>query len=111
GLGEDVPAAGGPDAERDRDRIVGLVADRHRDPDHPQLPRAGLGPAVEADRRVARREALDLDLLPADAPDAEPQDLAHGLLRRPPPGERLGPIADVTLVAQRTHAPPRTPTT
>ena len=57
----------GPDAEGDRDGVLGLVADRHRDPLHPELLRPGGRAAVEPDRRLAGRQPLDLDVAPADA--------------------------------------------
>ena len=77
---EEEPAASRPDAERDRDRVVRLVADRDRDPVHAQLLGPGRGAAVEADRRLAGGQPLDLDVAPADAADAQPEDLAT----RPP---------------------------
>ena len=77
---EEVSAAGRPDAERDRDRVVGFVGDRHRDPAHAELLGPRRGAAVEADGRLAGRQPLDLDVAPADAADAEPEDLAT----RPP---------------------------
>ena len=92
---EDVPAAGRPDAEGDGDGVVRLVGDRQGDPAHPELLRPGGGTTVQAHGRLPRRQALDLDVLPADAPDAEAQDLADGLLGGPPSGERLGPIAHI----------------
>src|SRR5580765_4828564 len=70
---EDVAPAGGPDPERDRHRVVRFVADREGDPVHSELLGPGGGTAVEADRRLTRRQPLDLDFLPADAPDAEPE--------------------------------------
>ena len=75
-----------------------------RDPVHAELLGARRGPAVEADRRLAGRQPLDLDVAPADAADAEPEDLADGLLRGPAAGERLGPVADVALLARRQDA-------
>ena len=92
-----LPAAR-PDPERDRDRVIRFVADRERDPVHPELVGAGGGPAVQADGRLAGRQPLDLDVAPADPPDAEPEDLADGLLGRPAAGERLGPHPDVALL-------------
>ena len=85
----------GADPEGDRDRVVRLVADRDGDPAHAELLGARGGAAVEPDRRLAGRQALDLDLAPADAPDAEAEDLADRLLGGPAAGERLGPVADV----------------
>ena len=84
-----------PDAERDRHRVVGLVADRDRDAAHPELLGPGRGPAVQPHRGLAGRQALDLDVAPADAPDAEPEHLRDRLLGRPAAGHRLGPAADV----------------
>src|SRR4051794_22187456 len=80
---EEEPAARGPYAERDRDRVVRFVADRDRDARHPELLRASLRAAVEPDGGLARGEPLDLDVAPADAADTEPEDLRHGLLRGP----------------------------
>src|SRR4029077_19633292 len=97
--------AGGPDPERDRHRVVRFVADREGDPVHAELLGPGGGAAVEADRGLTRRQPLDLDLLPADAPDAEPEDLADGLLGCPAAGERLGPEADVALLGGGQDAP------
>ena len=50
-------------------------------------------------------QALDLDVPPADAPDAEPEDLADGLLRRPAAGERLGAAPDVAGLGRGEDAP------
>ena len=94
---EDVPAAGRPHAERDRDRVVRFVRDRDGDPLHPELLGAGGGPAVKPDRGLAGRHPLDLDVTPADPADAEAEDLRDRLLGRPPAGHRLGPTADVAL--------------
>ena len=102
---EDVPPAGGPDPERDRDRVVGFVGDRDRDAVHPELLGPRGGATVEPDGRLAGRQPLDLDVAPADAPDAEPEDLADRLLRRPAAGERLGPVADVALLGRGQDAP------
>src|SRR6188472_309146 len=66
-LREDVAPAGGPDPERDRDRVVRRVGDGDRDPDHPELARTSLGAAVKADGRLPRRQPFDLDFAPADA--------------------------------------------
>src|SRR5262245_15384667 len=98
---EDEATAGRPDAERDRNCVISLVGDRDGDPRHPELPRPPFRAAVEADCRLSRRQPLDLDLLPADAPHAQPEDLADGLLRGPAAGERLGPIADVAALRRR----------
>src|SRR5438093_5707221 len=54
-----------PDAERDRDGVLRLMADRDRDPLHAQLLRAPRGAAVEAHGRSAVRQAFDLELRPA----------------------------------------------
>ena len=101
---EHVPAARGPHAERDRHGELRLVGDRHRDPAHAQLLGALRRAAVEHDRRLAGRQPLDLDVLPADPADAQAQHLGHGLLGGPAPGERLGPLADVALLAGRQDA-------
>src|SRR5215212_4381847 len=58
---EDVPTAGRSDAERDGDRVVGLVADRDRDALHAELLGAPRGATVEPDRGLSGRESLDLD--------------------------------------------------
>src|SRR3989304_4772641 len=50
-----------------------------------------------------------LEVAPADAPDAEPQDLADRLLGRPAAGERLGAVADVALLGRRQDAPREAP--
>src|SRR5918993_1190764 len=84
---EHVPAARGPDAERHRDRELRLVADRHRHAAHAQLLGALRGATVEDDVRLARGQALDLDVPPAHAPDAQAEHLGHGLLGRPAAGE------------------------
>ena len=105
---EDVPPARRPDAERDRDGVVGFVGDRHGDPVHPELLGARRRPAVEPDRRLAGRQPLDLDVAPADPADAEPEDLGHRLLRRPATGERLGPHPDVALLVRRQDPLART---
>ena len=80
---------------RSRPRSRDSWRDRQGDPAHPELLGAGRRPAVEPDRRLAGRQPFDLDVLPADPPDAQAQDLADGLLGGPPAGERLGPVADV----------------
>jgi hypothetical protein len=94
---EDVPPARRPDPEGDRDRVVRLVADGERDPLHAELFRARRGTAVQADRGLARRQPLDLDVAPADPADAEPEHLRDGFLGGPPTRERLGPETDVAL--------------
>ena len=107
---EDEPAAGRPDAERDRHRVVRFVADRDRDPLHAELLGPRGGPPVQADGRLAGRQPLDLDVAPADAPDAEAEHLGDGLLGRPAAGHRLGPVADVALLASvRTRFEKRAP--
>ena len=98
---EDVPSTGAPDPEGDRDRVVGLVADRHRDPLHAELLRPGGRAAVEADRRLAGRQPLDLDVAPADAAHPQPQHLRHGFLRRPSTGEGLRSKTDIALFRRR----------
>src|SRR6185295_4994586 len=90
---EQEPPAGRADPEGDRDRVLGLVADRDRDAGHAQLLCTLRRAAVEPDRGLARREPLDLDLGPADATNPEAEDLAHRLLCRPAAGEVLGPVA------------------
>ena len=101
--GKTYRAAGRPDAERHRDGELRLVADRHRDPAHAQL----LGPlrraSVEDDIRLARRQALDLDVAPADAAHAQAQHLGDGLLGRPATREGLRALAHVALLAGREH--------
>src|SRR5574340_589397 len=92
---EDIASAGRADAEGDRDGVVGLVRDRQRDMPHPELLGARRRAPVEADGRLACREAFDLDVAPADAAHAESEHLGDGLLRGPASGERLGPIPDV----------------
>ena len=42
----------------------------------PELLGARGGPPVEPHGRLAGRQPLDLDVAPADAPDAQPEDLA-----------------------------------
>ena len=101
---EDERATRGADAIRDRDRVLALVADRYRDPLHAQLLGAREGAVVEAHRRLARGQAHDLDLAPADAADAEAEDLAHGLLGRPATGQVLGPVADVGVLGRGEDA-------
>src|SRR5450756_2375813 len=64
---EHEPTARRSYAERDRDSVLVLVADRDRDALHPELLGARSRPPVEPDRRLARRQPLDLDLLPADS--------------------------------------------
>src|SRR6266536_2812452 len=95
---EEEPSSGGADAEGDRDRELGLVADRDRHPAHAQLRRPGGGPAVEPDGGLAGWQSLDLNVAPADAPDAEAEDLADRLLGRPAPGHRLRPATDTPLL-------------
>ena len=100
---EDVAAAGGPDAERDRDRVVGLVGDRDRDPGHPEL--LARGRAARPWRRTAgwpvgsRSISMSRQPMPRTP---SPRTLLTGLLRRPAPGERLGPVADVALLGRRS---------
>src|SRR3954468_1694094 len=96
---EHVPAARGPDAERDGDGVLRLVRDRDRDAAHPELLGPPGGAAPQDDRGLARREPLDLDVRPADAAHAEAQHLRHGLLRGPSSGEGLGPHPDVPLLS------------
>ena len=93
--GEHEGAALGPDAERDGHRVVALVADGHGDAAHAQLVGATQGAVVQPHRRLAGRQAHDLDLAPADPPDAQSEDLAHRLLGRPPAGQVLRPVAHV----------------
>ena len=100
---EDVAAAGGPDAERDRHRVVRFVGDGDRDPAHAELVGTGRRPAVQPDRRLAGRQPLDLDVAPADAAHAEPEDLRHRLLGGPATGHRLGAIADVAALGVGQH--------
>ena len=107
---EDVPAAGRPDAERDRDRVVGLVGDRDGDPLHPELLGPGRRPAVEADGGLAGRQPLDLDVAPADPADAETEDLGDRLLGGPAAGEGLRPVADVALFGARSGPASRSAT-
>jgi hypothetical protein len=65
---------------------------------------------VQAHGRLAGRQPLDLDVAPADSTDAEPEDLADGLLGRPAAGERLGPHPDVALLGGvRTRFEKRSP--
>src|SRR5258706_3067642 len=101
---EQVAAPGRANPEGDRHRVIGLVADGQRDASHAELAGRLLGPTVEDHGRLAGREPLDLDLLPADAAHPEPQHLAHCFLGRPAAGERLRPIADVTLLARGQNA-------
>ena len=81
-----------PDPERDRHRVVRLVGDRDRDPAHPELVGALRRPPMEADRRLAGRQAFDLDAF--QRPRARPsQDLdtasfaAHPAPRRTSRGQ------------------------
>src|SRR4051794_17768219 len=101
---EDEPTAGRPDAIGDRHRVVRLMADREGDPGHAELLGSAGRPIVEADRRRARGQPLDLDLLPADPPDPEAEHLAHGLLGGPAPGKGLGPVPDVASLARGQDA-------
>ena len=98
---EKVPAARRADAERHRHRIVGLVRDGDRDATHAELLGARRGTAVEAHAGLAGRQPLDLDVTPADAPDAEPEHLRDRLLGRPATGHRLRPASDVALLGRR----------
>ncbi len=97
---EEVAAARRPEAEGHRHRVVRLVADRHGDAAHAELLGADLGSPVEAHGRLAGRQALDLDIPPADAADAEPEHLRDGFLGCPAAGHRLGSIADVALLGR-----------
>src|SRR5437773_1017818 len=101
---EEEPAAGGSDAERNCDRVIGLVADRQRDPRHAQLLRPSRRAPVQPNGGLARWQPLDLDVAPADAADAQAKHLRDGLLRRPATRERLGPVTDVAVLARRQHA-------
>src|SRR6476646_7234689 len=92
---EDVAPARRSDPERDRHRVVRLVADRHGDALHAELLGPVGGAAVESDGRLPGRQPLDLDVTPADPADAESEHLRDGLLGRPSAGHRLGPPADV----------------
>ena len=103
--GKTIAAAGRPDPERDRHRVVRFVRDRDGDPLHPELFGASRGAAVEPDGGLPGRHPLDLDVAPADAADAEPEDLRDGLLGRPAAGHRLGPAADVALLRLGQHPP------
>src|SRR5215207_1113477 len=58
---EQEPSPGRSNAEGDRDRVLGLMADGDGDPAHPELLRALCGAAVEADVGLPRGQALDLD--------------------------------------------------
>ena len=60
---------------------------------------------MEPDGGLAGRQPHDLDLPPADAADAEPEDLADRLLGRPATGHRLGPVAHVALLGVGQDAP------
>ena len=91
-------AAGGANPERDGHGVVALVADRDGDAAHAQLLGAPGGSSMELHGRRAGRQPQDLDLGPADATDAQAEDLRHGLLGRPAAGEVLGPVADVALL-------------
>src|SRR6266511_1562107 len=95
---EEKSPGGGPDPERDGDGELGLVTDGDRDPAHAQLRGPGGGPAVEAHRGLSGRQPLDLDVPPADAADAQAQDLADRLLGRPAPRHGLRPATHVTLL-------------
>src|SRR5512144_764949 len=101
---EDVSPARGPDAERDRHRVVVLVADRDRDPIHPQLVGPARSAPVEAHGRLSRRQPLDLDVAPADPSHPEAEHLRDGLLRGPAPREGLGPVAHVSPFPRRQDA-------
>src|SRR5437867_3983580 len=57
---EDEAPAGRTNAERDRDRVVGLVADRNGNARHLELLGAPGRAAVEPHRGLARRQPLDL---------------------------------------------------
>src|SRR6478736_4735400 len=94
---KDIPAAGHPDAERDRHGVVRFVRDRDRDPLHPELLGPRGRPAMQPDGGLAGRHPLDLDVTPADPPDAEAEDLRDRFLGRPPAGHRLGPATNVAL--------------
>ena len=100
---EDEPAAGSPNAERDRDGVFGFVGDGDRDPLHAELVCACGRTPMKADGRLTGREALDLDVAPADAADAEAEHLRDGLLGRPPAGHRLGTIADIPALRFCEH--------
>src|SRR5690349_18456159 len=106
---EEEPAPGRPDSERDGDRVFRLMADRDRDPVHAQLLGASRRPAVQPDGGLARGQALDLDLRPADAPDAQPEHLADRLLGGPAAGEVLRPIAHVAVLGLGQDAPREPP--
>ncbi len=92
---EDVGATGRAHAEGDGHGVRALVADGDRDAAHAELLGATLGAVVETDAGLAGRQADDLDLPPADAADAEPEDLADGLLGGPAAGHGLGTAAHV----------------
>ena len=98
---EHVAPAGRSHAERDRHREFVLVADRERDPLHAELLGTCGGPPVQAHRRLAGRQPLDLDVAPADAADAQPEHLRDGLLGGPAPGHRARPAAHVALFGRR----------
>ena len=101
---EEVATARPPDAVRDRDRVVGFVGDRDRDATHPELFGPGRRAAVQADGGLARRQALDLDVAPADAAHAEAEHLGDGLLGRPAAGHRLGAVRGRSAVRRGQHA-------
>src|SRR3954462_7302985 len=73
-------------------------------PRPPGAPPPGGPPPVEAHGGLAGRQPFDLDIPPADPPDAEPEDLGDRLLGGPAAGERLGPRADVALLGGGQHA-------
>src|SRR3954452_14020460 len=60
---EHVPAARGPDAERDGHGVLRLVRDRDRDAAHPELLGPPGGPAPQDDRGLARLQPLAPDVL------------------------------------------------
>src|SRR5919197_6753258 len=102
---EQEAAAGGAHAERDRDRVIGLVADRQGDALHAELPRPALRATVQPDGWLACRQAFDLDVAPPDAADTQPENLRHGLLRGPATGHRFRPVAHVPLLGGRQDSP------
>src|SRR5450432_4098669 len=96
---EDVAPAERPDPEGNRHGVLRLVADRNGDAAHPELLGPGSSAVMEPDGGRAGGQAFDLDLLPADPPDAQAKDLADGLLGSPPAGHRLRAAADIAALS------------
>src|SRR5439155_16188095 len=85
---------------RNRDGQRGLQTDRFA---------SRFSTTVKRDRRLTGSCSPDLDLSPADAANAQTEDLRDGFLRSPSPGEMQDVRAAVHLLPLRIHAVEKSP--